>query len=80
MLSSVLNNERAVQVNIAIMRVSVKLREMLSAQKGLAFKLRELERKVSRHDVEIQAVFKAVQKLMSDPGKNKKPIGFRIEK
>ena len=55
MLSSVLNSERAVQVNIVIMRAFVRLREWLSAHKDLAHKLDELERKYEKHEVEIQA-------------------------
>ena len=58
MLSSVLNSERAIQVNIAIMRAFVKLRQILSMNKELAYKLNELERKIEKHDVEIQAILK----------------------
>jgi hypothetical protein len=57
MLSSVLNGERAVQVNIIIARAFVRLREWLSAHKDLAHKLDDLERKYEKHEVEIQAVF-----------------------
>ncbi len=58
MLSSVLNSERAVQVNIAIMRAFVKLREMLSTNKELAHKLAQLERKMEKHDEEIKVDFR----------------------
>jgi len=67
MLSSVLNSERAVQVNIIIMRAFVKLREILSAHKELAHKLKELEGKIEKHDTEIQAIFDAIRQLMAPP-------------
>ena len=76
MLSTVLNSERAIQVNIAIMRAFVKLREMLSTHRELAFQFKELERKVDKHDGEIQAIFKAIQRLMAEPEKPKAKFGF----
>ncbi|MEK6538794.1 MAG: ORF6N domain-containing protein [Nitrospirota bacterium] len=76
MLSGVLKSKRAVRVNIAIMRAFVKLREMLSTHKELAFQFRELERKVDKHDGEIQAIFKAIQRLMAEPEKPKAKFGF----
>lgn len=79
MLSSVLNSERAILVNIAIMRTFVKLREMIAAHKELAHKLEELERKIQSHDVQIQSIFKAIRQLMAPPEKTKRQIGFRIE-
>jgi len=77
MLSSVLNSERAVQVNIAIMRAFVKLREILSVHKELAAKLRELELKVSKHDTDILTIFEAIKQLMSPPPEPpRRRIGF----
>jgi len=77
MLSTVLNSERAIQVNIAIMRAFVKLRQILSTHKELAHKLSELERKTEKHDVEIQAIFEAIRQLMEPPPvKEKRIIGF----
>ena len=67
MLSSVLNSDRAIQVNIAIMRAFVKLKELLSTNKELAHKLTELEGKVQRHDKEIIAIFEAIRRLMTAP-------------
>jgi len=77
MLSSVLKSERAVQVNIAIMRAFVKLRQILSTHKELAHKLSELERKIEKHDTRIQAIFEAIRQLMTPPEKPKGQIGFR---
>ena len=76
MLSSVLNSERAIQVNIAIMRVFVKIRKILSTHKELAHKLSQLERKIEKHDEEIQAIFEAIRQLMIPPEKSKRQIGF----
>jgi hypothetical protein len=76
MLSSVLNSERAVQVNIAIMRVFVKLREMIVSHKDLVRRLDNLERK---YDSQFKIVFDAIRQLMSPPEPKKKKIGFRRE-
>ncbi|HXV27630.1 MAG TPA: ORF6N domain-containing protein [bacterium] len=76
MLSSILNSERAIQVNIAIMRAFVKLRKVLSAHKALAQKLNRLEQKFEKHDEEIQAIFEAIRQMMSPPENPKKRIGF----
>ncbi len=77
MLSSVLRSKQAVQVNIAIMRAFVKLREMLSTHKELAHKLAQLERKIEKHDVEIKLIFDAIRQLMTPPETKKRKIGFR---
>lgn len=77
MLSSVLNSKRAVQVNIAIMRAFVKLREILSTHKELAHKLKQFENRIERHDEEIKAIFNAIRQLMAPPETKKKKIGFR---
>ena len=76
MLSSVLNSKRAIDVNIAIIRVFVKLRQILSTHKELSYKLRELERKIEKHDAEIQSIFEAIHQLMTVPEKPKRKIGF----
>ena len=76
MLSSVLNSKRAVQVNIAIMRAFVKLREMLTTHKDLARKLDEMERK---YDAQFRVVFDAIRQLMSPPQTPRKKIGFKGE-
>ena len=79
MLSSVLNSERAVQVNIAIMRVFVRLREVLATHKELAQKLVELERRVEGHDQRIQSIFDAIRQLMAPPARPRRRIGFHPE-
>jgi len=76
MLSSVLNSERAIQVNILIMRAFVRLRRVLLSHKELFFKLSELERKVERHDVDIKDIFEAIRQLMRLPPEHRKIAGF----
>ncbi len=78
MLSSVLRGKQAVQVNIAIMRTFVKLREILSTHKELAHKLAQLEQKIEKHDEEIKVVFDAIRQLMTPPETKKKKIGFIV--
>jgi hypothetical protein len=73
MLSTVLNSELAIQVNIAIMRAFVKLRELLLTHKELAQKLDELERKYQLHETDIQVIFEAIKKLLQPPPEPPKP-------
>lgn len=79
MLSSILNSEQAIKINIAIMRTFVKLREMLSSNKELAHNLKLLENRIEKHDGEIKAIFGAIRQLMTSDEPKKKPIGFRRE-
>jgi phage regulator Rha-like protein len=79
MLSGVLNSERAIAVNVQIMRVYVKLRKILSTHKELAQKLKELEQKFEKHDAEIQSIFKAIRQLMAPLKKQTRRIGFLSE-
>jgi ORF6N domain-containing protein len=78
MLSSVLNSERAVKVNIAIMRAFVKLREVLETNRELAQKFSELEKRVGKHDEKIDAVLEAIRQLMAPPEKPRREIGFHV--
>lgn len=78
MLSSVLNSERAVRVNIAIMRAFVKLRETLETNRELARKFAEIEKRVGHHDSEISAIIDAIRQLMAPPAKPRREIGFHV--
>ena len=78
MLSSVLNSERAVKVNIAIMRAFVKLRGTLDTNRELARKFAELERRVGKHDDEIAAILEAIRQLMAPSEKPRREIGFHV--
>jgi len=74
MLSSVLRSKRAIQVNIAIMRAFVQLREMIASNKGLARRLNELEKK---YDGQFRVVFEAIRELMAEPAPKSRRIGFK---
>ena len=77
MLSSVLRSTRAVQVNIAVMRTFVRLREMLLSNANLARKLSDLEKK---YDTQFKVVFDAIRELMTPPETPKRQIGFHASK
>ncbi len=87
MLSSVLNSDRAIEVNIAIMRAFVRLREILLTHKDLAAKIKALELKYKNHDMRfseydkhIMTIFEAIKKLMAPPPeKPRRIIGFKQE-
>ena len=74
MLSSVLNSERAILVNIEIMRAFVKLRQMLASNAELSRRLDDLE---SKYDKQFRGVFDAIRQLMATPARGRKQIGFR---
>ena len=76
MLSSVLRSDRAVMVNIEIMRAFVRLRQLLSENKELAARLDALEQK---YDANFKAVFDAIRQLMIPPSQNKRSIGFTTD-
>jgi phage regulator Rha-like protein len=75
MLSSILNSERAVQVNIQIMRAFIRLRQMLATNANLERRLNELEKK---YDAQFKAVFDAIRQLMAPPPSSRKKIGFHL--
>ncbi len=74
MLSSVLNSERAIQVNIQIIRTFTKLREMLATHKDLQKKIVAMEGKYNK---QFKIVFDAIKQLLEPPEKPKKKIGYR---
>lgn len=77
MLSSVLRSERAVQVNILIVRAFVRLREILATHKDLARKIEDLEKTQKEHGIKIDTVFAAIKKLLQPPKEvPRRPIGF----
>jgi len=85
MLSSVLNSERAVQVNIAIMRTFTKLRQMMMAHKDIKRKIEDIERKYEakfdNYDKQFKVVFEAIKQLLQPPVEGKKEkIGFHAGK
>lgn len=85
MLSSVLSSKTAIQVNIKIMRVYAKFREMLIAHQDILIKLEQLEHKIQKQDQktnkqeeDIDAIFNALKQLLQKESKPRKKVGFRI--
>jgi ORF6N domain len=83
MLSSVLRSERAIAVNIQIMRAFVRMRELLASNRTLARRLDELEarleKKLATHDQAIAAILSAIRQLMHPPAPKRRPIGFTAD-
>ena len=77
MLSSVLRSDRAVQVNIAIMRAFVRMRQLAHEHADLAQRLAEVERTLDDHDHDIQRAFEVLRELMKPPDPNPRRIGFQ---
>jgi hypothetical protein len=77
MLSSVLNSERAIEVNIAIMRAFVKLRQLLASNEELNRKFAAVIRKLATHDKYFTVVFDELKKLNESPTRSRKQIGFK---
>src|SRR5579884_3572632 len=76
MLSSVLNSKRAIEVNIAIMRTFVRLRQVLASHEDLARKVDELQRTQAEQGQQIQTIFQAIQGMIEAPEQPKRRIGF----
>jgi len=79
MLASVLKSERAVKMSIIIVKTFVKLREIMSAHKEIAYKLKELENKIQEHDTDLRDIFEAIRQLMGLPGEHRKITGFAVK-
>ncbi|MHB8423292.1 MAG: ORF6N domain-containing protein [Leptospirales bacterium] len=79
MAATVLNSPLAVEMSVFVVRAFVKLREMLSANKKLASKIEELERKLGVHDEAIIGLFEALRQLMEPPLEKRKQIGFTTD-
>ena len=87
MLSSVLNSDTAIEVNIQIIRIFTRIREALLTNKDILLKMEQLEKKVlaqgqiaSKHEDEIQLIFNALKQLLNQPQEPREPIGFKTTK
>ena len=87
MLSSVLNSDRAIEVNIRIIRIFTKLREILLTHKDILLKLEKIENelmhqsnKIGENDASIEIIFTALKKLLNPPNPPREPIGFKVRK
>ena len=79
MLSSVLNSDRAIQVNIQIIRIFTRLREMLLTHQDLLIKMNELETRIGNHDKSIKQIFAYLEELIKEKGQPREPIGFKTK-
>lgn len=77
MLSCVLNSDRAIEVNIRVIRIFTRLREMLLTHKDILLKLELLEKQVVQTSEEVKAIFNVLKKLLNPPQKPREPIGFK---
>ena len=77
MLASVLNSERAIEVNIQIVRVFTRLREMVLTHKDILLKLEQLEKQVVNNSGDIKIIFTALNELLEQPNPPRKQIGFK---
>ena len=80
MLSSVLNSDRAIQVNIQIMRIYSKLKGIIMDHKDILLKLEKLEGKVSKHDENFKVVFDYLRELLNPKTETMRKIGFKHKK
>jgi len=79
MLSCVLNTKRAIETNIRIIRVFIKMREILLTHKDILIKLENFEKRLVTNTEDIQAIFKVLKQLINPPGEPRRPIGFKRE-
>jgi len=77
MLASVLNSDRAIEVNIQIVRIFTQIREMLLMNKDFLLKVEQLENKVISHDEDIKNIFQALKRLINPPQEPRKRLGFK---
>ena len=77
MLSSILNSDTAIEVNIRIIRIFTRLREMLLTHKDILIKLEQLERQVVQNSEEIKTIFSVLKELINPPSLPREPIGFK---
>src|SRR4051794_15428006 len=79
MLSSVLNSSTAIKVNIQIIRIFTRMREMLLNHKDILLKLEKLEKEVTENKKDITLIFQALKKLLTTPQERRRKIGFKSE-
>ncbi len=77
MLSTVLKSETAIQMNIQIIRVFTKMREMLSAHKDILQQMEKIEKRITGHDEDIETIFQYLKKLLNPPQSPRPRIGFK---
>ncbi len=78
MLSCILNSKRAIEVNIKIIRVFTRLKEMVLTHKDILLKLEQMENQVVKNSKEIQMIFSALKQLLNPPQVSRRKVGFKI--
>lgn len=76
-LSSVLNSEKAIQVNIQIMRIYSRMRELMFTHKDILLKLEQMEKQTSKNSKEIAQIFEALKRLLHKPEEERKRVGYK---
>ena len=79
MLSCILNSEKAINVNIQIIRIFTRMREVLLNHKDILLKLEQLEKQVTKHNSEIEYIFNVLKRLVQEPNEPRKKIGYKIK-
>ena len=79
MLSSVLRSEQAIQVNIQIIRIYTRMRQLVLDNKDIWLKIEKIEQSLAKKDEEVQAIFKVLKNLLVKEEKPREPIGFKIQ-
>jgi len=74
------SGDRAIRVNIQMMRIFTRMREILITHKDILLKIEQIEKQVMHHDEEIQMIFTALEELLNPPPQPGKPIGFKVSK
>ena len=80
MLSCVLNSKRAIDVNIKIIRVFTRMKEMMLTHKDILMKLEQMERNVIQNNEDIQNIFNVLKQLLETPKEPRKSVGFELPK
>lgn len=80
MLANVLKSARAIHMSVRIIEVFVKMRELALTHKEILVKLQQIENKVTKHDEELEMLFKAVKGLLTEPKKKRVKIGYKVPK
>jgi hypothetical protein len=77
MLSSVLGSDTAIDVNIEIIRIFAKMKEMIATNKDILLQMQKIEKKLTAHDEDIKTIFSVLKKLINTPQEPRKRIGFK---
>ena len=80
MLAGILNSERAIEMNIQVVRIFNRMKEMLLTNKDILLKLEQLEKQVLQNSGDVELIFKTLRQLLSQPKEKRNQIGFKIGK